>query len=96
MHHKMTIRRDEAMPARPFFASCSCGPQGNFAKKEEAKGYLDFHRGNVLGGINTAEFVDETLLKEELVQEQVPKSKKAKKLKNGKEKTESAQTLGDA
>lgn len=66
MHHKMVLRIDDLMPYRPFFASCSCGPQGNFAEKKGALEYLQFHNERILGGVNTTEFVDETLPKEEV------------------------------
>jgi hypothetical protein len=56
----MILRDAPEFPNRPFFASCNCGPQGNFVTKEQALEFLKVHAGNQLGGLNTVEFSDLT------------------------------------
>jgi len=60
MIHKTIVRIDESMPHRPYFASCSCGPQGNFVEKAQAVEFLSNHSATLAAGLNTVEFADET------------------------------------
>jgi hypothetical protein len=60
MDHNMIVRDSPEVPFRPFFASCSCGPQGNFASKDEAIQFLHAHAGHVGTGVNTVSFKDIT------------------------------------
>lgn len=71
----MTVKLDPNVPMRPFLASCACGPQGNFATREEALKYLDLHNRRINVGVNTFEFVDESALaggSQEAIEEVIP------------------------
>ena len=57
MHHIGTITKTTNV--REFHAQCSCGPAGDFATKEDAAGYLQYHLGKQ-GGVSTCELVDKS------------------------------------
>jgi hypothetical protein len=57
MHHIGTITKTTNV--RPFHAQCSCGPAGDFAVREDAAGYLQYHFGKQ-GGVSTTELVDKS------------------------------------
>lgn len=59
MHHIARLSFG-ATPNKMFHAACSCGPSGDFGDRESANGFLVMHLTR-LQGINSGEFVDETV-----------------------------------
>lgn len=59
MHHKAIITFGKK-ENRPFHAECSCETAADFGSNQEARDYLAMHLVR-LQGINSAEFVDETV-----------------------------------
>lgn len=59
MHHLAKIAFGK-LTNRPYHAECACGTAGDFGGNEEARLFLGNHLAR-LQGINSAEFVDETV-----------------------------------
>jgi hypothetical protein len=59
MHHlaKLTFGKVDQLP---FHAECACGTAGDFRSRQQGADYLVMHLTR-LQGINSAEFVDETV-----------------------------------
>jgi hypothetical protein len=104
MHHLAKISFGK-LENRPYHAECACSVAGDFSSNEEARNYLAMHVTR-LQGINSADFVDETVTPlpvqeqapaEEVLQPAVveePVKEESKSEKKKREKEEKAEAAG--
>ena len=85
MHHVAKITFGK-VKNRPYHGECACGTAGDFASNEETRNYLAMHISR-LQGINSADFIDDTVAPLEVPQEEPAEvAEQAKPADEGKKK----------